>query len=207
MRAATICLIILYPITAHFSAVIGDPTPSLFLLLLGVLLVSVGLFRNHRYKASAYVLFASMGVYFATYYIFADHFTILLVPPLLVSAFLLWLFGRSLRPGRIALISQLAYAYHGELPPPVVLYTRRLTLVWTIYFAVFGLSVLYLGFINSDSAWSFRINLFNYAVIALLLGGEYLLRIYRFKELQHPSFIDFIKMLNNPRLYLPSHHR
>lgn len=207
MRAATICLIILYPLTTHFSVAIGDPNPSLFLMLLGVLLVSTGLFLNHKYKASAYVLFGTMGVYFAAYFIFSDHFKILFIPPLLVSLFLLWLFGRSLAPGRMALISKMATAYHGELPPPVVLYTRRVTIMWTIYFAVFAISVFYLGFISPSTSGSFYINLFNYLVITLLLGGEYLIRVYRFKDLQHPSFIGFLRLLNNSGLYLHSHHR
>ncbi len=207
MRAATLCLIILYPLTTHFSMVIGDPNPSLFLLLLGVLLVSTGLFLSHRYKASAYVLFGAMGLYFAAYYIFSNHITILFIPPLLGSLFLLWLFGRSLAPGRTALISQFANAYHGELPPPVALYTRRVTMIWTVYFAVFAVSVLYLGFISPSSGGSFYINLFNYMMIALLLVGEYLIRINRFKDLQHPSFIGFIRLLNDTRLYLPFQHR
>ena len=148
-----------------------------------------------------------MGLYFAAYFIFADHFTILYIPPLVVSMFLIWLFGRSLMPGRVALISQLANAYHGELPPSLALYTRRLTMVWTVYFTLFGLSVFYLGFISSESGWSFYINLCNYMIIALLMVGEYLIRIYRFRDLQHPSFIGFIRLLNNSRLYMPSHHR
>ena len=207
MRAVTICLIILYPLTTHFSVAIGDPNPALFLLLLGVLLISTGLFRGHRYKASAYCLFGAFGLYFTAYYVFADHFTILYIPPLVVSVFLVWLFGRSLRPGREALISQVANAYHGELPPALALYTRRLTLIWSVYFALFAISVFYLGFVSSHSDWSFYINLFNYTAIALLLGGEYLVRIYLFRDLDHPSFIGFIRLLNNTRLYLPFYHR
>lgn len=203
MRTATLCLIILYPLTAHFSVFVGDPNPALFLLLLGVMLVSTGLFLRERYKASAYCLFGAMGLYFLAYYIFSDHFTILYIPPLLVSLFLVWLFGRSLARGRMALISQVAQAYHGELPPSLALYTRRLTMVWTVYFALFAAGVFYLGFISSESGWSFYINLFNYSAIAVLLVGEYLVRIYRFKDLQHPSFFGFLRLLNDTRLYLP----
>ena len=207
MRAVTLSFIILYPLTTHFSVATGDPSPSLLLLLLGVLMISVGLFRSYRYKAAAYTLFGAMGVYFSSYYLFSERFTVLYIPPLTVSVFLLWLFGRSLAPGKTALISQMAESYHGELPPPLAIYTRRLTLIWAVYFALFALSVLYLGFINSGAHWSFYINLSNYIIIALLLGGEYLLRIYRFKDIQHPSFIGFIRMLNDSRLYMPFYNR
>jgi len=206
MRAVTLCFIILYPLTTHFSVVIGDPSPSLLLLLVGILIISVSMFRSYQYKTAAYTLFGAMGVYFFSYYLFSEPFTILYIPPFTVSLFLLWLFGRSLAPGRAALISQMAEAYHGELPPHLALYTRRLTWIWTVYFALFALSVFYLGFINSGSQWSFYINLSNYIIIALLLGGEYMLRIYRFKDIQHPSFIGFIRLLNDTRLYLPFHH-
>ena len=207
MRAVSLCLIILYPLTTHYSLAIGDPRPSLLLLLLGVFVVCVGLFRNYHYKAGAYTLFGAMGIYFSSYFIFPEQFTVLYIPPFAVSVFLVWLFGRSLLPGRIALISQMAEAYHCELSPQLALYTHRLTLVWTVYFTVFATSVFYLGFINSGSHWSFYLNLLNYTVIALLVGGEYLLRIYRFKDLQHPSFIGFIRLLNNPQLYLQFIHR
>ena len=207
MRAVTLCFIILYPLTTHFSVAIGDPSPSLLLLLLGVLMISVGLFRSYRYKAAAYTLFGAMGVYFSSYYIFAERLTVLYIPPLVVSVFLLWLFGRSLTPGRVALISQMAETYHGELPSPLAVYTRRLTVIWTVYFALYTLSVLYLGFINPGSHWSFYLNLSNYSVIALLVGGEYLLRIYRFKDIQHPSFIGFIRIINNPQLYMSFYNR
>lgn len=207
MRAVTLCFIILYPLSTHFSVAIGDPSPSLLLLLLGVLMVSVGLFRRYRYKAAAYTLFGAMGVYFSSYYLFSQPITVLYVPPLTVSLFLLWLFGRSLGQGRTALISQVAEAYHGELPKQLALYTRRLTLIWTVYFAIFASSVFYLGFINTASNWSFYLNLSNYIIIALLVGGEYLLRIYRFKDIQHPSFISFIRLINDTRLYMPFYNR
>jgi uncharacterized membrane protein len=207
MRAATLCLIFLYPLTTHFSVAIGDPNPSFFLLLVGVLLFSTGLFLSHRYKASAYVLFGALGLYFVAYYIFPDHFTILYIPPLAVSLFLLWLFGRSLAPGHMAVISQMATVEHGELPPPLLKYTRTVTMIWTVYFALVALSLFYLGFIRADTTGSFYINLFNYTIIALLFVGEYLIRIYRFKDIQHPSFIGFIRQLNDTRFYMRFHHR
>jgi uncharacterized membrane protein len=207
MRAVTLCFIVIYPLSMHFSVAIGDPSPCLLLLLLAVLMISIGLFRSYRYKAAAYTLFGAMGVYFFSYYLFPQQITVLYLPPLVVSVFLLWLFGRSLVPGRLALISQVAEAYHGELPPPLARYTRRLTLVWTVYFALLAASVLYLGFIDSDSHWSSYLSVANYLIIGGLLGGEYVLRICRFKDIQHPSFIGFIRLLNNSRVYLPFYNR
>jgi len=207
MRAATLCLIILYPLTAQFSIAIGDPNPALFLLLVGVMLISTGLFRSQHYKSSAYCLFGAMGVYFTAYFIFSDQFTVLYIPPLLAALFLFWLFGRSLRAGRTPLISKLANAYHGELPPSLATYTRRLTMVWTGYFALFALGVFFMAFVSSTPDGSFYIHTFNYTAGAALLAGEYLLRIYRFKDIQHPSFMAFLRLLSDTRLYLPFQHR
>lgn len=207
MRVVTLLLIIFYPIVTHFSVAIGDPKPSLLLLLIGVLMICVGLIHNHKYLSSAYTLFGALGVYFTAKFSFTDPFTILYIPPLIVSVFLVWLFGRSLIGDRLSIISEVAKAYHGELPPQLAIYTRRLTLTWAVYFALFAISVFYLGFVSQGSRWSFYINLVNYVIIATLLVGEYLLRISLFKDLEHPSFIGFIRLLNNAKLYMPFYNR
>ncbi|MCK6427179.1 MAG: hypothetical protein L6Q75_19135 [Burkholderiaceae bacterium] len=92
-------------------------------------------------------------------------------------------FGRSLRPGRQALISALAERVHRGLTPALAGYTRRLTAVWTGYFAAMAsLSVLLFLFAPLE-VWSAFANLVTPLALAVMFVGEHLLR-YRL----HPEF-------------------
>ena len=56
----------------------------------------------------------------------------LLAPPVLLNAFLAWLFARTLRAGRRPLIEHMVWTLHGEpdaLDPRIAPYARRLTAV------------------------------------------------------------------------------
>lgn len=58
--------------------------------------------------------------------------------PLAGNLALAWHFGRTLRPGREALITRYTRADHGSVPPALVRYTRRLTFAWTAAFLAFA---------------------------------------------------------------------
>ena len=62
----------------------------------------------------------------------------LYAPPVLVPAFMGWLFGQTLLPGRTPLIAQLIRHMHSsgerEPEPDVWRYARTLTQVWTLLF-------------------------------------------------------------------------
>lgn len=55
---------------------------------------------------------------------------------LLMLGWLVFFFGRTLRPGREALITRIARVSDPALPPHLVRYTRRLTGIWCAYFLV-----------------------------------------------------------------------
>src|SRR5258708_8606523 len=56
-------------------------------------------------------------------------------PHAAIYAFLLWLFGRTLLPGREALITGVARRFHGSLAPNMETYTRPLTSAWSVFSA------------------------------------------------------------------------
>ena len=57
----------------------------------------------------------------------------------LMLGWLAFLFGRTLRAGRVPLIERIARVSDPELTPALRHYTRRLTVVWTLYFVVAAL--------------------------------------------------------------------
>jgi len=52
-----------------------------------------------------------------------------------LNLFLLWLFGRTLLPGREPLILQITRHINGEVQPEIVVYARQVTVAWSVYFA------------------------------------------------------------------------
>ncbi len=85
-------------------------------------------------------------------------------------------FGRTLAGGREPLCTTFARAVHGELPPEVVRYSRRVTIAWTLFFAtIFTLScILFLG--RFLAAWSILANIATPVLVALMFVLEYFIR-------------------------------
>ena len=109
------------------------------------------------------------------------------VPHAAINLFLLGFFARTLRPGREALITRLARRVHGDLPPRMVTYTRRLTLAWCIFFAAqVAVSVLLFAFASVE-AWSLFINVLNLPLVALMFVGEYCYKVVRYRDYPHAS--------------------
>jgi len=107
--------------------------------------------------------------------------------------FLLWFFGRTLRPGQEPLITRLARRVHGTLPPFMETYTRRLTAAWCVFFAAQLVCSMALFAFASLETWSLFINLLNLPLLALMFIGEYLYRVARYPAYQHASIATTIQ--------------
>ena len=102
-----------------------------------------------------------------------------------LNLFLLWLFGRTLLPGREPLISQISRHINGELREEVADYTRQVTIAWCLFFAMQVIVSLLLYLFAPVSAWSFFINVLNLPLLILMFAGEKLYRTLRFPN--HPK--------------------
>ena len=103
--------------------------------------------------------------------------------------------------GKTPLVSRIALLHHGELPPRILRYTRRVTQLWTVFFTLLFLETLFLAFFGPLLTWSIYTNILNYLFAAGLMVGEYFFRIYRFKEVQHLSFFGFIRLLSKASVH------
>ncbi len=104
------------------------------------------------------------------------------------NLFLALVFAITLRPGHEALVTRLARALRGgEMPEPIVPYTRAVTAVWAIYFvAVAAISTL-LFFTQSREAWSLFINVLVWPLTAAVFVIEYLVRLRVLRDFEHIS--------------------
>lgn len=107
-------------------------------------------------------------------------------PHAAINLFLLWLFGRTLLPGRDPLIALVARRVHGvvALAPEIEVYTRRVTLAWCCFFAAQILvSGLLFAFVPLE-IWSLFVNVLSFPLIALMFAGEYFYRVAHYPD--HP---------------------
>ncbi|MBI3526454.1 MAG: hypothetical protein HY067_00605 [Betaproteobacteria bacterium] len=119
------------------------------------------------------------------------------VPYLTVYALLLWLFGRTLSPGRQPLVTRLATHVHGELPPEIAGYTRRVTWAWCGFFAGMALTSMLLFLFEPLSIWSVFNNLLNLPLVVAMYLGEYAWRLWRFPNFSHASIATVFRAFRN----------
>jgi uncharacterized membrane protein len=110
---------------------------------------------------------------------------------------LLWLFGRTLRRGKVPLVTRLAARVHGALPPPMAAYTRGVTVAWCVFFAAQLLTSVLLFRFAPINAWSLFINVLNFPLLALMFIGEYGYRIVRHRDFPHATLLDGIRAFSN----------
>ncbi len=139
----------------------------------------------------------------------------LLLVPFAFIALVSWWFARSLRPGRVPLISKIVAALEktgaDELTPELQRYTRRLTAAWALLLAVIGVSNLTLAMIATPAGllaqlgvqppvtvtqaqWSWFANFLDYGIMGGFMLVEYLYRKRRFPG-RYKNFADFARRL------------
>lgn len=116
------------------------------------------------------------------------------IPHAAFNIFLLWVFARTLKPGREALVTGFARRIHGSLTVPIESYTRRVTLAWCVFFALQVLLSAILFAAGSLETWSFFVNVLGFPLVVLMFGAEYLYRIVRFPDHPHVSIWKGIQL-------------
>jgi len=118
---------------------------------------------------------------FLVYWVSQPGFGLLLfLPPVGVNLGLAWFFGRTLAPGREALITRFARLEHGQPDPRLLAYTHRLTWVWTVFFLVMAMVSVALAASGVREAWVWFTAVGNYLCVAALFAIEHAYRRWRF---------------------------
>lgn len=140
----------------------------------------------------------------------------LLLVPVAFVAFVAWAFARTLRAGRVPLISKIVAALERKpataLEPDLQRYTRRLTTAWALLLAALALANLVLALLAvpdgllasfgivppvtvSENQWSWFANLLNYGLIGGFFCGEYVLRRRLFPQRPYRNFAEFLRQM------------
>ncbi|MDZ7748998.1 MAG: ketosynthase [Halofilum sp. (in: g-proteobacteria)] len=171
--------VLLYPAWSHLCVAYDRPGYSLAGLVV-LLALALALRATRRPPAAPAVaaLGALAGV--AAWDVVSPVPLALYLPPILVPAALAWLFGRSLLPGRTALITRFAVHVMGHDTPDTARYTRAVTAYWTGVFVVLALEAALLAALGSWPLWSLFTNGLNYALVATAFLAELGVRRLRF---------------------------
>ena len=170
IRTALIGLVtVLYPLAIYFS--LGTIEPrwiALILLSVAVLRALTSPEKFWRYAAGAALLLALLSMVL-------NHATPLKLYPVIVSLTLLSVFAISLwHPPSV--IERLARVQDPKLPQEAIGYTRKVTIVWCIFFLINGSIALFTALYASDKVWALYNGLISYCLMGILFAAEWLIR-------------------------------
>lgn len=209
-----LALAVAYPLLAHWATVGGgDLAAALALFDLAALVLADALSQR---RAWAFGLLLAIAVGLWGLIGTPTLQLLLLAPPMVFTGLLAWLFGRSLRSPRGALITRIVAGMEqcepAELAHDLHRYTRRLTAAWAWLLA--GLTVVngvlaliavpdgvlaQLGHpplvVVSQAQWSWFANLLNYGIVGGFFVGEYILRARWFPDRPYRNFVDFLRRM------------
>jgi len=125
-------------------------------------------------------LLPALALAFCLVLAFAEDPRWLLWYPVLINAGLCAVFGASLVRGMPAIerLARLGEAAAGrpDLPPSGVRYTRRVTQVWTVFFALNGATAAALALWAPARWWTLYNGCISYILIGVLIAGEWVVR-------------------------------
>jgi len=201
-----------YPILAHLAVI--ERSRALTMTALGALCTAMILPSLARPRWLAWLSILPIAV-LGTLLARAETPQLpLYVAPVLVPAFMAWIFGRTLTPGGTPLIAQLVRILHpdGDAPknPEVWIYARKLTLFWASFFAAIASINFILALLAKPNGlllaadvepfitipqhwWSLFANFLGYALAAVFFVGELFYRRWRFPDEPHRGPVKFIR--------------
>ncbi len=106
-------------------------------------------------------------------------------------------FGRTLVAGRQPLCTRFALAVHAPLTPQHEIYTRQVTVAWTLFFAVMALTSTLLFFLAPLTLWSVFANFLTLPLVALMFIAEYVIRRWALPDLRRTRILDAVRAYRN----------
>src|SRR5262245_25488864 len=165
-----ICFTLIYPLALWLSQ--GQIEPR----FLAGLLVVIGVTRVHMLEINqAQRWWIGWTLFLFVAAVWSNLLLPLKLYPVLVNAALLGVFAYSLISPP-SMIEHFARIREPNLPAQAIGYTRRVTQVWCIFFAVNGVIALITALWTSSATWMFYNGLIAYLAMGLLLAGEYVFR-------------------------------
>lgn len=178
VSVAVVAALAVYPLLAYFT--IGRFGPSGVAALLAAVCLARLVVLKFRAPASfggRYLTLASLGgLVLAAAGFWLEESGAVLYYPVLVNAVLLGVFTASI-VSPPSVIERLARLREPELKPAAVAYTRGVTIVWAVFFALNGAAALYTALFTPLETWALYNGLIAYLLIGALFAMEFAIRM------------------------------
>lgn len=179
------------PIAIHYGAVSGHG--GLALTLVGAYLVLPALLVALRRRQVVRMALGLLAL--ALLWVIVGSLSLLYALPVLINLALGGMFALTLLPGRKPLISAYVELQYTTVSPATYRYTRTVTQVWAMFFALMALQTLLLAWLAPVQIWSLFANLLNYVFVGLMFVAEYGVRRRVLRDRRHASFVQFLGAL------------
>lgn len=175
LQGFVVVALILYPVAVYMgihyfgSAILAPLLCAIFMLRLLTL-------RNKSQQLAGFgKLSAIIGISLVLIsWIFKQN-QLLMYYPVAINVLLLILFSHSLKQPQ-TIIERLARLSEPDLPTHAILYTRRVTQVWCIFFIINGVIALITCLIGDMALWTLYNGGISYLLMGLLMAFEWCIR-------------------------------
>ena len=178
MRRVLISLSGLLVIAYPFVVFIGLRSFSMQVLGFALVVLALGriLLGQQRSNDNILPLLLSLVLLLvAAYALLANNPESFLYYPVAVNAVLLGVFGYSLLHGP-TFVERLARLTETQLSTPAVIYTRKVTWVWCVFFVANGCAALYTAQFTTREIWALYNGLIAYLLMGMIFAVEFLIR-------------------------------
>jgi uncharacterized membrane protein len=194
--AVVAAIVIVYAVLSYYS----DATPNALNLAAGlslgpvVLIGAVVIWRwTHPLIAMPILALVCAALYHYWGFFTGNYQWSNLVQQAGVYALVALSFLRSLWAGRVPVCTLLAEKLHGPLEQAEIVYTRRATVAWALFYALLTAAVLVLFFAAAPRIWSAFVNFATYALIGLMFVAEHAVRRILLPHTQHRSILTALR--------------
>jgi len=201
--AAVIAFVVVYAALSHYSNSAAH-THDLGVGLAVAPVLSIGLLLLWRWTHWLVALLAAAAVALLLHHfwpLLEQNFSLVyLVQEAGFYSLMAASFGQSLRGGNVALCTRLADKVHGPLTPQEVLYTRRVTAAWALFFLAITAATLGFFVFAPLHIWSLFANFCIVPLMGLMFVTEYAVRRRVLPQVQRKGILAAV------RVYFASSH-
>jgi len=195
-----VALLIGYPLLSHYTNQSGhSENLGALVAIAPVLLIALVLAwrSNRRFIMLGALVLSCVGLWLG-WPALERHFGLVYwLQNMAMYVILFITFARTLIAGRQPLCTRLAEALRAPLTPRYEIYTRYVTLAWSLFFAAMALASTLLFFLAPLATWSVFANFLTLPLVALMFVAEYGVRRYVLPEMRNMHILDAVRAYRN----------
>jgi uncharacterized membrane protein len=174
LKLLRIILIIAWPFLVYFGLGRLEPRHLALLIVLVMVLRRETLAKARGLVLSdAIIVLATLALVILIFILNSPF--LLLMYPVVVSLALLAMFGLSvINPPTI--VERIARTEDENLPEEAIVYTKKVTLIWCLFFAANAAIATVTALLDDRKYWLFYNGFLSYILVATIFVGEYLVR-------------------------------